>query len=159
MLTLFAAAIISLLVPEGAVALPSMPSDAKSSGVREEVRQRRDSSDSTTMKTLPSIAVSATYGYTSEEPILMGDASRDPSQAVRRTYRYLNSLRGPEGEEISYTRLGSCCPFDTKNAELGSGMLDQYKITYKGLAKPKIIYVNIYDAGEVLIPKGLTFGQ
>ena len=156
MLTLFVAAIIGLTEPAEIVSSCTASADAKSSSVSASEVRIAISSDNGSKKALPRASSSASYGYTPKEPILIGGSSGGLSEAVKRTYRYLNSLRGPKGEEISFTRLGSCCRFDTKNAELGSGMLDQYEITYKGLAKPLVIYVNIYDAGELLIPKGLT---
>jgi hypothetical protein len=33
--------------------------------------------------------------------------------------RFLNALSGPNGEKIEYYRIGSCCPFETKNSEWG----------------------------------------
>jgi hypothetical protein len=60
----------------------------------------------------------------------------------------------PNGEKITYNRLGSCCPFNTKNSSFG-GMLDKYEVTYPGLEKSLIIYINMYDSKELMVPMGL----
>ncbi len=108
----------------------------------------------TASKTTPSrVATSPTYGYSEKEPILIGGAF---DNGVKRSHKYLKALRGPKGEMISYERRGSCCPFETKNSELGGGLLDAYELTYKGLSQPLVLYINIYDPGELMIPQGLT---
>ena len=71
--------------------------------------------------------------------------------------RFLNALAGPNGEQISYHRLGSCCGFFTKNGLFGdSGMLDKYEVTYEGLDKPIILYINMYDSDVLQVPVGFT---
>jgi hypothetical protein len=69
---------------------------------------------------------------------------------------FLSALRGPKGEEIQFTRQGSCCPFETPGSDLGTGLLDVYEVTYPGLEKPLVLYLNMYDKGEVLVPAGFT---
>jgi hypothetical protein len=76
------------------------------------------------------------------------------SEGPKNERRFLNALAGPNGEKISYNRLGSCCPFNTKNSPFG-GMLDKYEITYPGLEKSLIIYINMYDSKELVVPVGL----
>lgn len=102
------------------------------------------------------IATSPTYGYTEKEPILVGGVVHE---GPARSRKFVSSLRGPNGEAIKYRRLGSCCPFETSNSELGSGLLDKYELTYEGLAEPLVIYVNMYDPGVVMIPQGLTMAE
>ena len=79
-----------------------------------------------------------TYGYTEEKPIMVGGISEGPINERR----FLNALSGPNGEKLEYYRIGSCCPFKTKNNALG-GMLDKYNITYTGLKKSLIIYKHV----------------
>lgn len=65
----------------------------------------------------------------------------------------LNALAGPNGEKVAYERLGSCCPFKTKNAVFGdSGMLDKYEITIEGSSKKIILYLNMYDSETLQVP-------
>lgn len=90
------------------------------------------------------------YGYTEKNPIMVGGNSEGP----KNERRFLNALAGPNGEKIEYYRIGSCCPFNTKNSAWG-GMLDKYNITYTGLNKSLIIYINMYDSDTLKVPVGL----
>ena len=56
--------------------------------------------------------------------------------------RFLRALSGPKGEKVFFKKLEICCPFPTKNCEMGGGFLDQYEITWVGLKKPLILYLN-----------------
>ena len=97
-----------------------------------------------------------TYGYTEENPIMVGGGMEGPKNQVR----FLNALAGPQGEQVSYRRLGSCCPFRTKNGMLGdSGMLDRYEITYESLRTPIVLYLNMYDSDVLKAPVGFTLRQ
>ena len=60
------------------------------------------------------------------------------------------------GQPIEFERRASRCPFETEHSELGAGLLDVYELTCEGLDAPIVLYVNMYDPGEPLIPKGLT---
>ena len=98
-------------------------------------------------------ATDKTYGYTEKNPIMVGKAGGGPKDERR----FLNALAGPNGEQISYQRLGSCCPFFTKNGLFGdSGMLDKYEVTYQGLKTPIILYINMYDSDVLQVPVGFT---
>lgn len=39
---------------------------------------------------------------------------------------YLKALRGPNGEQVQFRRVSSCCAFKSKAAALGTGLLDKY---------------------------------
>ena len=104
---------------------------------------------------LTEISTDETYGYTTENPVKVGGVGWGPENERR----YLNALTGPNGEEITYHRLGSCCPFNTPNGIMGGGMLDRYEIKYKGLSKPIIIYINMYDQDHLKAPKGLKYKE
>jgi hypothetical protein len=90
------------------------------------------------------------YGYEpdSEYSIKVGE--------IKNQRAYLNSLLGPNGEPIEYVRVGNCCEFDCKTALFGKGLLDRYQITYKGLKKPIILYLNGYQYEKPLCPIGFT---
>lgn len=92
-----------------------------------------------------------TYGYSEENPVMVGGGSDGP----KNERRYLNALTGPNGQQILYKRLGSCCPFTTKNSEWG-GMLDKYEITYEGLDESMVLYLNMYDSDTLKVPVSLT---
>lgn len=40
---------------------------------------------------------------------------------------------------------------------MGGGLLDIYEVSYEGLEKPVVIYINMYDAGELKAPVGLKY--
>jgi len=70
--------------------------------------------------------------------------------------RFLNALAGPKGENITFSKLESCCPFPTKRSELGAGFLDVYELKWEGQKKPVLLYLNIYEKGVLMIPLGLS---
>lgn len=93
------------------------------------------------------------YGYTQENPIMVGGAKDGNGPLNER--RFLNALTGPNGEEVSYSRDGSCCHFKTKNSPFGDvGLLDVYSVTYKGLESPIKLYINMYDSDVLKVPVG-----
>ncbi len=94
------------------------------------------------------------YGYDQNYPINVfylssKDENLNPS-------RFLNALAGPKGEAISFKKLESCCPFPTAKSEMGAGFLDRYEITWSGQSKPIILFLNIYEKGQLLVPVGFT---
>ena len=103
---------------------------------------------------LDSISVDETYGYSPSNPIHVGGSMMEGAMNQR---RFLNALLGPDNELIQYHRRGSCCGFFTKNGVDGHGLLDAYEITYPGLAKPVVLYLNFYDYGVLRAPKGFTY--
>ncbi|NII25799.1 2-dehydro-3-deoxyphosphooctonate aldolase [Pseudoflavitalea sp. X16] len=105
---------------------------------------------------LTAIAEDSTYGYTEANPIKVGGGLQNGASNEK---RFLNALLGPDGEAISYTRRGSCCHFKTPNGIMGGGLLDAYIVTWKGQEKPIILFINMYDPGELKAPKGFTFRQ
>lgn len=109
--------------------------------------------DSTTYK-LTKHAKDHNYGFDQDYPVNLGFGLLHLREA--NIEKYLNALQGPEGQKITYTPQGNCCPFPTDKSQLGSGMLEVYQITWEGNSKPKELYLNTYEKGEVLIPIGLT---
>lgn len=99
---------------------------------------------------LDSISTDHTYGYTQENPIMVGGG---PSNERR----FLNALLGPNGEGITYNRTGSCCVFDSPNGMMGGGLLDRYEVKIDGEAEPIFLYINMYDKGVLKAPTGFTF--
>ena len=94
------------------------------------------------------------YGYTEWSPIHVGGFA---TEGFLNEHRYLNALAGPDGQELLYWRMYSCCQFNTKNSELGTGLLDAYAITRAGSTDTLTMYINLYDSEEELLAlKGLT---
>lgn len=104
---------------------------------------------------LTSVSTDDSYGYSKENPIKVGSGS-GATGGPAAEQAFLNALKGPNGETISYVRRGSCCAFKTKNGFMGTGFLDIYEITYEGRSEPITLYLNMYDAGEAVAPKGFT---
>ncbi|HHU26804.1 MAG TPA: 2-dehydro-3-deoxyphosphooctonate aldolase [Bacteroidales bacterium] len=92
------------------------------------------------------------YGYTEKNPIKVGGVTEGPMNERR----FLNALAGPNGEKISYYRMGSCCHFKTQNSPTGTGLLDKYSVTYKGATKEIVLYINMYDVDLLKVPVGFT---
>lgn len=103
---------------------------------------------------LVSKATNKKYGFHQDYPVNVGFGLLH--QREENIEKFLNALLGPNGEKITYSQNGSCCPFPTDKSELGGGLLEVYQITWEGNSKPLTIYLNYFEKGEVLIPMGLT---
>jgi len=96
-----------------------------------------------------------TYGYEKSNPIKVGGVNEN--SGPRNERRFLNALLGPNGEEVKYYRDGSCCAFKTPNGIIDNyGMLDKYRISWKGNKDTLDIFINMYDKENLKIPMGLT---
>ncbi|AXG70526.1 hypothetical protein KORDIASMS9_02766 [Kordia sp. SMS9] len=99
------------------------------------------------------ISTDETYGYSPKNAVEVGGA-RD-SEGPTNEKRYLNALTGPNGEEVSYYRAGSCCPTPSENALYGdNAILDNYRVTWEGSKDTVSIYINMYDSSPLKAPKG-----
>lgn len=94
-----------------------------------------------------------TYGFSPDNPVKVGGYG--DRTGPRNQRRFLNALLGPNGETLEYYRDGSCCGFETPNGILGFGALDIYMLYWEGSSDTLAIYLNMYDKGKLLIPKGL----
>lgn len=94
------------------------------------------------------------YGYDPDYPInvFFKNTKDDKLNAIR----FLNALAGPNGEEIFYIRVETCCPFPSKRTDIGAGLLDIYEVSWKGQSKPVRLYLNIYEKGYLFIPLGFS---
>ena len=110
----------------------------------------QDFIDENTMR-LDEISVDKKYGYkaSARKAIKVG--------FVKNEYKFINALTGPNGEQITAQRLGSCCGFKSKAAAFGNAYLDRWEITYDGLGEPIILYLNAYDYEKPKCPAGLGF--
>lgn len=103
---------------------------------------------------ISSISTDAIYGFNKDYPVNV--FFRNSNDEELNCKRYLNSLSGPNGEVIFYTKTGICCPFPSKNINTGGGFLSVYSISYEGLKTPLVLYLNIYEKGLLLAPIGFT---
>jgi hypothetical protein len=94
------------------------------------------------------------YGFTPEKAVMVGGVK--DSEGPLNERRFLNALAGPNGEEVSYFRLESCCPVKSENGFGGYGMLDNYRVSWTGAKDTVSIYINMYDFGELKAPVGFS---
>jgi len=92
------------------------------------------------------------YGYDKDYPINLG--FENEKYSPKNVIYFFNAITGPNGEKISYEKIDTCCPFPSKRSVMGAGTLDLYEVTFEGSDKKIILYVNIYERGNVLCPKG-----
>ena len=115
--------------------------------------QSNSNSSADTSFEIKQISQDDTYGYNKKNPVKVGGALKSMGPVNER--KYLNSLLGPEGQDLLFYRVGSCCPFKTKNGIFGSGLLDIYKVYWQGSKDTLTIYINMYDKARLMAPKGL----
>jgi len=90
------------------------------------------------------------YGVAMTTPVQVGGGAM---YGPARERRYLDTLRGPEGQVVRYRRTGSLPAPD------GNTILDAYETTYDGLEKPITIYIDEYHFTDPVAPRGFTCGQ
>lgn len=94
------------------------------------------------------------YGYDKDYPINIYFRGTK-NDTINQKY-FLNALAGPKGEKVTYTKMENCCPFPTKNSDMGAGFLDVYELKWEGQKKPVLLYLNIYERGLLTVPVGLS---
>jgi len=94
------------------------------------------------------------YGYDKDYPINLG--FENETYSPKNIIYFFNGLVGISGEKISYTKVDSCCPFPSKKSIMGAGTLEIYEITIENSNKKMMLYINIYEKGKVLCPKGFS---
>lgn len=92
------------------------------------------------------------YGYDKDYPINLG--FENEKYAPKNVIYFFNAITGPNGEKISYEKIDTCCPFPSKRSVMGAGTLDLYEVKFEGSDKKILLYINIYEKGKVLCPKG-----
>lgn len=92
------------------------------------------------------------YGYDKDYPINLFHLNT-ADDAINQQ-RFFNALTGPNGQELTYKKVGVCCPFPSKKSNSGAALLDIYEITWNGQKTPVTLYLNIYEKGLIQVPKG-----
>lgn len=114
---------------------------------------------------LNGISIDDTYGFTPENPILLGTRNVY-SNSFEYPYKYLNALLGSKKQRVLYRLKGYTNPFKTpnsratfdKNSEFAFGLLVRCEIWEEGSSNKKPIFLNLNDEGEeVLAPKGFKY--
>jgi hypothetical protein len=97
------------------------------------------------------------YGYNPDYPINV--FYKNAKDETINQQRYLSALTGPKGEKLFFKKMEVCCPFPTKNSEMGGGFLDIYEVTWVGQKSPIKLYLNIYEKGELMVPMGFELAK
>jgi len=99
------------------------------------------------------ISTDPTYGFTQENPIQIGGGAL---YVKAREQRYLNALRGPGGQALSYKRRGA---LKAPQWDDRVTFLDEYEVTWAGAATPLVLYLDAYRYWEHRAPMGLTCAE
>lgn len=107
---------------------------------------------------LTEVSTDPDYGFTPEKPIMTGGAHLMQGPFNQR--RFINALKAPNGKEITYKHVGTCCPFTTENGMIRQkGVLDIYELFWKGQELPVKLYFNMYDYGPLQAPMGFLIRE
>lgn len=93
------------------------------------------------------------YGYSEFYPINLGFSSYENSN-YQNVNRFFNSFTGINGEKVTYKIIETCCPFPSKHNKMGAGTLVLYEIYLDGIPSNKKIYINTFEKGKIMCPKG-----
>lgn len=93
------------------------------------------------------LATYPAYGFSADNPIQVG--SNQLSDGPERELIYLLTLRGPNGEEVFYTR-------QAPQFNMAGTIVDPYLIEYEGIKEPVILYFDLYNYVALLVPLGFT---
>ena len=104
---------------------------------------------------LTETAADLKYAYSEFYPVNIGFSVYETSNNLN-VNRFFNAITGPNGEKVTYQLLETCCPFPSKNNKMGAGTLDIYEIFLDGKTSNKKIYINTYEKGKVICPKGFS---
>ena len=106
---------------------------------------------------LTEVETDKTYGYTENNPIKIGGVAE--GEKARHREAFLNALRGPQGQPISFVSHGSCCMFDVGTGGKVKGNLEVLLVTYPKIPKPVILYLDAYHFETPKAPQGFTFAS
>ncbi|MES2863141.1 MAG: 2-dehydro-3-deoxyphosphooctonate aldolase [Bacteroidota bacterium] len=104
---------------------------------------------------LTETATDLKYGYSEFYPVNLGFSKFENSNNLN-INRFFNAITGPNGEKVTYKLIETCCPFPSKNNKMGAGTLDLYEIYFDGVTSNKKIYINTFEKGQVICPKGFS---
>lgn len=93
------------------------------------------------------------YGFNENYPINLGFYKNENSNTTN-IKRFFNGLTSKSGKTLSYKKIGTCCPYPSKNNGVGAGTLDIYEVSIEGKSEKWLLYINIYEKGKILCPNG-----
>lgn len=102
---------------------------------------------------LAETATDMQYGFSEFYPINLGFSTYENSNN-QNVNRFFNSFTGVNGEKVTYKIIETCCPFPSKHNKMGAGTLVLYEIYLDGAPSNKKIYINTFEKGKIMCPKG-----
>lgn len=99
---------------------------------------------------LCAVSTDPEYARTPAKPAQVGGS---PLFGGARQRRYLESLRGPAGQPVTFKRLPAV------DAPDGETLIDRYEVMYEGLTTPAILHLDWYRYTELKAPSGFVCGQ
>lgn len=96
------------------------------------------------------VSTDGSYARTAENPARVGGS---PVFGGARQRRFLESLRGPEGQSLKFTRLPAV------DAPDGETLIDRYEVTHDGLESPIVLFLDWYHYTALSAPHGFVCGQ
>jgi len=95
------------------------------------------------------VADDPAFATSQGQPVQVGGGAMFVAARER---RYLDALRGPTGEQVQYKRTRT-----TRVEGDDRTILDVYEVTYAGLEKPSVLYLDAYHFDDALkAPKGFV---
>jgi hypothetical protein len=91
------------------------------------------------------VASESAYGFSVSNAVKVG---LDEATGPARETQYLSALRGPAGQAVRSSRIGSALSAGT--------VLHIYELSYEGLDKPQAIYLDVYHFETPKAPVGFT---
>lgn len=99
--------------------------------------------------------VSGSYGFKANDPIKVGGGDMPT-----RVFEYMKHLKGPEGEPVTFEKLGNGDSYENPDRTLTrkeKGILYMYEIKVHGTKKSYIIYFDQYRYEQPKVLKKFTW--
>ena len=87
------------------------------------------------------------YGFSPDKPIQVGNTNL--KDGPEREVLYLLTLRGPENQEVIFTR-------QAPQFNQAGVIVDPYQIEYSGLEEALLLYFDLYNFASLQVPIGFT---
>lgn len=100
------------------------------------------------------MAPNTLYAFTKEYPVNLGFDQERVNQ--KNVDLFFKALLGPNGEEITWEQVATCCPFESKKSSTGAGTLAVYEVKINGSSISYTFYINCFEKGTILCPQGFS---
>ena len=99
--------------------------------------------------------VKGSYGFKAKDPIKVGGGDMPT-----RVFEYMKHLKGPNGEPVTFEKLGNGGSYENPDASLTrmeKGVVYMYEIKIHGTKKSYIIYFDQYRYEQPMVLKDFTW--